>query len=300
VRGYIANTDHDWFDFLAGRDEDEVNFWTPSARAFRALKPGEPLLFRLKSPRHVLGGFGLFSRYTTLPDWYAWETFRQGNGVASFAELDARLQAIRRRNDIDGPRHIGCILLTQPVFLPRDLWVRLPSDWSKNIVSGKGYDLARGEGARAWQELLNAARLVHPAAPLTAEPRFAEATTLRRLGQRGFRVAVLDAYGRACAVTREHSLPVLEAAHIRPYAEGGEHSVANGLLLRSDIHRLYDRGYVTVSGEGAFQVSPRLRSDFDNGKVYYALDGQLAELPDPPNGPDRELLDWHARRVFLH
>jgi hypothetical protein len=42
-----------------------------------------------------------------------------------------------------------------------------------------------------------------------------------RLGQGAFRVAVTDAYGRSCAVTREHSLPVLEAAHIQPYALGG-------------------------------------------------------------------------------
>jgi putative restriction endonuclease len=68
-----------------------------------------------------------------------------------------------------------------------------------------------------------------------------------RLGQGTFRIATIQAYERACAVTGEHSLPALEAAHIRPFAEGGTHDVSNGLLLRADLHRLFDRGYVTVT-----------------------------------------------------
>lgn len=301
MRGFIANTDHDWFDFLAVRDEAEVNFWTPSARPFKALQPGEPLLFRLKSPRNRIGGYGIFSRFTTLPDWYAWEAFGPGNGVPSYRDLDARLATIRERVRIEGPRTIGCILLVEPVFLPPDLWVSVPRDWAPQIVSGKGYDLSLGEGARVWRDLLAATQAAGASTrqPVAADARYAEVSTRQRLGQRGFRVAVLDAFGRSCAVTGEHSLPVLEAAHIRPYADGGEHSVANGLLLRSDVHRLYDRGYVTVGGDGAFRVSPRLRTDFDNGKAYYALDGRLAQLPEPPNGPDRNLLDWHRQRVFL-
>ena len=78
-----------------------------------------------------------------------------------------------------------------------------------------------------------------------------------RLGQGTFRVVVTDAYTRACAVTGEHSLPALEAAHIRPYSHGGVHEVSNGLLLRSDIHRLFDRGYVTVTKDLRFEVRQR-------------------------------------------
>ncbi len=63
----------------------------------------------------------------------------------------------------------------------------------------------------------------------TERPRYGTpATYLPRLGQGIFRVQVLDAYGRACAVTGEHSLPVLDAAHIRPYGQGGEHVPSQG------------------------------------------------------------------------
>ncbi len=100
-----------------------------------------------------------------------------------------------------------------------------------------------------------------------------------RLGQGTFRLAVTSAYSRACVVTGEHSLPALEAAHIRPYGDGGEHEVSNGLLLRSDIHRLFDTGYVGVTPDYKFVVSDRLRGDFSNGRSYCALSGRPIELP---------------------
>ncbi len=121
-----------------------------------------------------------------------------------------------------------------------------------------------------------------------------------RLGQGGFRIAVMEAYGRACAVTGEHSLPVLEAAHIRPYAGHGEHAVSNGLFLRSDLHRLYDRGYVTVTPDFEFKVSDRLKSDYDNGRTYYALAGSRILVPGEPHlRPDRDALAWHQECRFL-
>jgi putative restriction endonuclease len=122
----------------------------------------------------------------------------------------------------------------------------------------------------------------------------------RRLGQGAFRVMVTDSYERQCAVSREHTLPVLEAAHIKPVTSGGAHEVSNGLLLRSDIHTLFDRGYVTVTPSYTFEVSKRLNSDWSNGKVYYGLAGRRIELPkDPSCWPSRQTLEWHADTIFL-
>jgi putative restriction endonuclease len=120
-----------------------------------------------------------------------------------------------------------------------------------------------------------------------------------RLGQGTFKVAVEKAYERACAITDEHSLPVLEAAHIRPFASGGAHSVSNGLLLRRDIHRLFDLGYVTITPDGRFGVSRALRDEFANGRTYYALEGRPVRSPAiEADAPARELLEWHSREVF--
>jgi putative restriction endonuclease len=110
---------------------------------------------------------------------------------------------------------------------------------------------------------------------------------------------VTDAYRRRCAATGEKTLPVLEAAHIRPYSSQGEHSVHNGLLLRSDLHTLYDRGYLTVTPDYRIEVSRRIREEFENGRDYYALHGRTIWLPErPEDHPSPSLLDWHASSVF--
>lgn len=109
-----------------------------------------------------------------------------------------------------------------------------------------------------------------------------------------FRVIVTDAYKRQCALTSSHVLHVLEAAHIRPYSDGGSHSPTNGLLLRQDVHTLFDRGYLTVTPDFAVEVSRRLKDEFDNGKEYYALHGRQIMLPDAAAfRPSAEELAWH-------
>jgi len=93
---------------------------------------------------------------------------------------------------------------------------------------------------------------------------------------------------------------VLEAAHIRPVSDGGLHRIDNGLLLRSDVHTLFDRGYVTITSQLRFEVSRRLREDFDNGELYYQLHGLNIRVPtNPEEHPNREFLEWHADTVFL-
>ena len=77
-----------------------------------------------------------------------------------------------------------------------------------------------------------------------------------RIGQGAFRVLVTDAYQRRCAITGEHTLPMLEAAHILPFSEKRPNLVSNGLLLRADFHELFDLGLVTVTPELRVEVSP--------------------------------------------
>src|SRR5262249_8613535 len=145
---------------------------------------------------------------------------------------------------------IGCILLAQPVFFTPDAWIQGPRDWPPANLRHKRYDLTTGEGLRIWEECLArasvgqiSARSVSPMLVREGSARYGTTQLVEpRLGQGIFRVAVMDAYARACAVTHEHSLPALEASHIQPYAKNGPHDVRNGLLLRADLHRLFDQG----------------------------------------------------------
>lgn len=156
-----------------------------------------------------------------------------------------------RRDPAPDPRGgyaIGCLMISLPVFFPPGQWVAEPPDWAPSIVQGKTLDVSHGEGARILANCLERRWADEPPEPPGERPRYGDPALIRpRLGQGTLKLAVVDAYAGACAVTTEHSLPVLEAAH---FAEGGPHDVANGLLLRRDIHRLFDRGYVTVTPGG--------------------------------------------------
>ena len=305
MKGYIAVTDSGWYEHLRARPgPQDANFWRPSARTVR-LDVGTPFLFKLKAPNHAIAGFGYFAGFSVLPDWLAWETFEQANGVGTLDELQERLSRIRKGAGIeaDSGGRIGCCLIAEAVFFDPEQWVAAPNDWKPTIQTGARYDLSSGEGLRVWTECLHRAggKTTDVLALDQEEARYGKPTTsLPRLGQGIFRVRVLDAYDRACAVTQEHSLPVLDAAHIVPYASGGQHLVSNGLVLRSDLHRLFDRGYVTVDENHRFVVGRCLRDDYENGRSYYGLHGVTLTLPsDRGLHPSAAALDWHRTSAFL-
>lgn len=306
MKYWVANTDLDWLDFLAVlAPPDEVNFWSPSTVPPIALPQGGPWVFKLhdRNGGWVVGG-GYFATFSKITPRFAWEAFHESNGVATLDELVSRIARISGR-PIDRDRtQIGSSVLVQPYFLPRELWISSPADWSSNLTRGKSYDSTLGEGSLLWERLqfAVAAMRTSPLAvtdvPVAA---YGDPILVRpRLGQGAFRVMVTDAYDRRCVVTNERTLPVLEAAHIKPYSQAGLHEISNGLLLRSDLHTLFDRGYVTVTPDMRLRVSRRIRDDFENGRDYYALDRHEIRPPKAPNPlPSRDVLAWHADTVFL-
>jgi putative restriction endonuclease len=229
-----------------------------------------------------------------------WDTFGIENGAATFDEMVARIGRYRRTAiDVHGD-HVGCLVLVEPFFLGESEWIAPPSDWAQNIVQGKGYDSDVGEGARIWSRVQEALAWRRRTEHAVAEDRYGKPILVQpRLGQGAFRLLVTDAYERRCAVTGERTLPVLDAAHIRPYADLGPHKLENGLLLRKDLHALFDAGYLTVTPSLAVRVSRRIREEFENGRDYYALDGSSVRLPAPPAPPpSSEYLEWHGDAVF--
>lgn len=307
VRLVVAVTDGDWFDHLRTRPTlDEVNFWAPSSTSFRALEPGELFLFKLHAPRNFIVGGGIFAHANALPCSLAWEAFGEANGARSLSEMRSRVAKYRRSGLEDRSDFvIGCRVLTQPFFLPEQQWIPVPSSWAPNIVSFRGYSTAENDGQALWdavQEAMTVGMFGGSAGFAEGiQARFGEPTLVTpRLGQGAFRVVVTDSYARRCAVTGERTLPALDAAHIRPFALGGEHEASNGLLLRRDIHSLFDAGYVTVTPDLRFEVSGRIREEFENGRQYYALHGQQVAVPAKPDWrPSVSSLTWHNESCFL-
>lgn len=97
---------------------------------------------------------------------------------------------------------------------------------------------------------------------------------IRRQGQKAFRSGLLTAYQGRCAVTGCAVEPVLEAAHITPYLGQQSNHVTNGLLLRSDIHILWDSGLLFLDSAYRVSLKPQLA-----GSDYVRLQGQAIALP---------------------
>lgn len=299
----VAITDGGWFEMLRQHPKlPEVNFWSPSAKGFQALKQGEFFLFKLHAPRDMIVGGGIFTHSITLPCSIAWDTFGIANGADSLWQM--RESIVKYRNDNPVPRtdfNIGCRILSQPFFLEERDWIPVPKNWASNIVSLKKYDTSTPEGLQLWEFVTY--HLSHLRTPDSASPPISlgKPQLVRpRLGQGAFRALITDSYNRRCAVTRERTLPALEAAHIRPKKDGGTHDPKNGLLLRGDIHRLFDAGYVTITPKLDFLVSRRIREEYENGKDYYKLHGTRIAVPRLlDRRPDRRALTWHNDNCFL-
>jgi putative restriction endonuclease len=320
VRLVVAVTDRDWFQHLRSNPQaGEVNFWSPGATPFRALEPGELFFFKLHAPDNYIAGFGVFahSNALPLPCSLAWEAFGEANGARSLGEMRARIARYRRAPADDRTDFlIGCRILAPTFFFEDRDWVEAPASWSRNIVSFKTYTTGDPEGMRLWEVAqpylaglppipLPVGVSEGPAAPFIGQKElpsgWGQPTLVRpRLGQGAFRIVITDNYGRRCAVTGERTLPALDAAHIRPYANEGQHEARNGLLLRRDIHSLFDLGYVTVTPRHQFEVSRRIRDEFENGRDYYALHGKPIRTPDlEAQRPDPQALIWHNENRFL-
>jgi putative restriction endonuclease len=261
VRAYVGVTDGRWYRFLADRPElTEVNFWRPGgAREFRTLSAGEPFIFKTHRrgrtreigndfPYDRVVGGGFFSGFVPLRLSEAWELFGLGNGVASLEQMRLLVGRYRGPLTVNEDPMLGCVLIRDTVFFPIGAAASPPRDFSPSTVQDKGYDLETEPATTVayFQDLVGrllgtsmAVDLAAPwqrTGPVYGDPRLAP----QRLGQQAFQAVVLRAYQRRCAVTGDRIRPVLQAAHIRPLPAGGEHRLDNGLLLRSDVHTLYD------------------------------------------------------------
>jgi len=118
------------------------------------------------------------------------------------------------------------------------------------------------------------------------------ASNVLRSGQRIFREKLMKAYGGRCSITGCNVATVLEAAHIIPYCGPQSDHVCNGLLLRLDLHALFDAYQLSIEPrELKVQLSGGLRvSD------YEILEGRELRLPDAvASRPSNEALSRHFR-----
>jgi putative restriction endonuclease len=276
----------------------------------KSMLPGELIFFRLKRPDYRIAGYGFFAHFAVVDLHTAWSAFGWKNGDPDKLRFLTRIGGYRGE-DLLSPgaelAPIGCTVLRDATFWPEHRWLPWgePEGWASNIVQGKTErDPARAARLAA-AVLEDAARIPDDLAeafvPLEIDERaHALRDVVEREGQGAFRLRLLGAYEGRCAITGEHTQPVLDAAHIQPYLGPRSNHLQNGLLLTKEFHALFDQGYVGVTPDYEIRISERLRTDWKNGRRYYPYDRQrLTQLPTAAElMPSRDALAWHLEHVF--
>lgn len=226
---------------------------------------------------------GEFLEVTERPDW-----FSRGSKVTAEFQRDIGPALGIPKYGPDKVQHMRAILAS----------VAVP--WNAARHSSDETDNPGGNVTKhAYEDLLAALHSSDDADELldgddgragTLPPEFVQRSIRLRRGQSAFRDALLRAYGGACVITGSTARSVLEAAHILPYAAGGATRPSNGLLLRADVHTLFDLRLVSIdTGDWSVVMHQSLR-----GTEYWCLRGKAVTLPRYESAaPDRRALDQH-------
>lgn len=284
----IAPTDNGWFTHLR-REKivNDINFWTPTPWNVK-MSEGDRLYFMLKSPIRKIGGGGYFKSYQNMTVEQAWDKYGIKNGfVTKKAFVDSltthRSKNTKNKDRLNEESLIGCIVLEHVVFLDDDKFIELESEsqivFKKQIVTTKQYDnddddlldkIFKDEQTRTNEDF----SLVDS----DVEKEKASAIVTKRFGQGKFKADISEIYQNKCCVTGEETPELLEAAHIQSYKNNSSNHKKNGLLLRIDIHKLFDKGLIYIDEEYIIHISPFVKSD-----NYRLLEGQKISLPNNVN-----------------
>lgn len=291
----------------------ELALWRPLSGQGSALLvgPGEPFMFgemlASGSAVRVRGG-GVLSGVSRMYLAEMWEWFREESGASSLPQLRQQYAEVAGGLEADDDPEVEAILLYDVRFFSPSEYIEVPVDPVTFVLErGAYFEL---DGRPDTDSIVRAVLTYFQPAPSKSEDEVTQAVlgkirgqakaVVARIGQRAFKAMVSEAYEHHCALTGDKVRPVLEAAHIKSYASGGEYRLDNGILLRSDMHTLYDRGYISFDVDARLMVSPQLKERFGNGDWLYARVGQPITVPERAvDRPNPDFLSWHHEQVFL-
>lgn len=302
----IYNTDPDWIAAIREYNiKNGANFWRKDQRSL-ALQPGSYFYFKLRGSRAIVGR-GQFREQQTMDIPSAWRLFGHGNGVASEEELRTRASSVLNLT-LDAP--INCLVFDNIQLLPPQRYFDISlARFPNGIMGPKFYEEGELEDVAAAFEthagpyrhrelaeaetILRNQGLFDPATIETAR-QYQLRAICQRMGQSAFRLTLLGAYLGRCSVSDCDAVEALEAAHIIPYKGAATNTIQNGLLLRSDLHTLFDLGSWTLSDDYRVILSPRLINT-----VYAQFDTQPLRLPNQTNlFPSVEAIRHHRQNTF--
>ena len=293
----VAPTDINWFSQLRqeGIHGELANFWTPTPWNITKLSLGDKLCFMLKSPIRKIGGYGHFYSYQNMKASLAWEKFGRDNGVENLSQLIKRTNNYVSKNTdntITSNPEIGCILLDKLEFFSDDEFKEdkeLNFSFPAQVVKIKYFnqDLNFTE--------LNAYKS-ETKFELVSDRNISRTTSKKKLrtGQAKFRKNVLRAYKNKCAISMSNVREVLEGAHIQTYFNEKSNHIQNGICLRSDFHKLFDNGLITIDDQFRIKISKILKTS-----GYEKYNDKQINLPENEESqPSKEALKYHHTYIF--
>ncbi len=274
----ISPTDKNWFDFLKVSSLNSyVNFWTPTPWNLRQLNVGNRLYFMLKDPIRKVAGFGEFYEYKNLTAVQAWNEFGYRNGRNSRQVFINSIQDYLDKNSLKfggqaidiNTYQIGCIVLNNCEYWEEEHFLDAEEqniDFATQVVKIKYFDkydpFQQAVNDRDNFNIVNEHR----------DDRRGEANI--RVGQSAFKGKLLRAYNNKCCISGETIPELLEAAHIQEYRNRNSNHVQNGLLLRIDLHRLFDNYLMHIDNNYTIQISTIVTNP-----LYRQYHGQKIQLP---------------------
>lgn len=277
----ISPTDKSWFDLLKKQQFNSyVNFWTPTPWNIRKPRFEDRWYFLLKSPIRKIGGFGELIEYKNMTIADAWKHYGLRNGCESFENMSAKVQSyVNKHSKRNGKKDvsiedykIGCLILKNCQFWDEGDYLD-PLEYNASVkdqvVTRKIFD--------RYDPFLHDSN--NNSFQILSEPREDyKAQINQRRGQGKFQGLILKAYNNACCISGETCPELLDAAHIQNYLTESSNHVQNGLLLRVDIHRLYDNGLLYIDDQFNILVSPLLK-----GTMYWQYNRKSIKLPGDIN-----------------
>jgi putative restriction endonuclease len=261
----VAPTDIDWFYYLKSKRLDfYINLWTPVPWNLARLNPDDRLYFRLKRPIKKVAGFGEFVKYENMSISRAWDKFLTNNGCRNLDELVKNIERRARKTyshsysiDSINEHLIGCIIL-------RDLTFWDDSEF-KSLTE---YNLIHNDNLKFRYYYcddpfkINTEFNSNFKSVINRNKQKALQKSHTREGQEEFRKIIFQAYEGRCCVSGENTPEVLEAAHIQPYINKDSNHVQNGLLLRADLHKLFDNNLIFIDEDYTIHISSQVKSEY--------------------------------------
>ena len=316
---YIINTDPNWISYLLDNGIKNPVFWLKRNNSPHraALVEGHPIFFRITGTNPpVIKGFGYVKHTLPIRLQQAFLTYGDRLGYSTIGNMVETSSAWTSGVELETGTEVFCIEVVKFQVIQdirTDTELReLGIDFDhRHVVTGKGLDDSQTERllALANQKSIYKTNLLEKFFSENVNPYRTEEFTpqdiqdarekiarlvSKRRGQPEFRRMLLSAYNSQCAISLCDATPALEAAHIIPYRGPETNHISNGLLLRADIHTLFDLGFIVVdTTRMAIEIHPDLRAS-----SYHTLSGSPLHLPDREElWPSKEALNWHRQEA---